>query len=70
LQAPTYRALLEQACREVLMETLTITLALAGEPPKSERSAAPATSGGGSLATALKHFPGSTVRKVDFNDRR
>jgi len=69
LQAPTYRALLEQACREVLGESLTISLALAGQAPKADQSGA-AAAAGGSLAAALKHFPGSTVRKVDFNDRR
>jgi DNA polymerase-3 subunit gamma/tau len=70
LQAPAYRALLEQACREVLGENLTFSLALAGQAPKADQSGAAPATAGGSLAAALKHFPGSTVRKVDFNDRR
>jgi DNA polymerase-3 subunit gamma/tau len=71
LQAPTYRALLEQACREVLGESLPIKLAMAGQAHKGDSSGTAANAAaGGSLAAALKHFPGSTVRKVDFNDRR
>jgi DNA polymerase-3 subunit gamma/tau len=70
LQAPANRAFLEQACREVLGESVTINLALAGQAPKTERSGVAPAPAGGSLAAALKHFPGSTVRKVDFNDRR
>jgi len=71
LREPQYRSLLEQACRSVLGEGIAVDLRPAGRAaPAAEAGAPEPLVGGGALAAALKHFPGSTVRKVEFRDRR
>ncbi len=65
LKLPANLVILEQACREVLGGGYKVNLVLAGEaaaePPPDE--GAPSA-----LGMALKHFPGSVVRKVDFHE--
>ncbi len=69
LREPQYRALLEEACGAVLGEGIAVDLQPAGRaaPPSDDGGPGPAA-GGGALAAVLKHFPGSTVRKVEFLD--
>lgn len=68
LSSPANRELMQQALREVTGEPLAVTLVLAGAAPAPPDGGG--GRGGGGLAAALKHFPGSTVRKVDFLDPR
>ena len=71
LREPQYRLLLEQACRSVLGEGSSVDLRPAGgAAPAPEDGGGARQVGGGALAAALKHFPGSTVRKVELRDRR
>ena len=71
LREPQYRSLLEQACRSVLGEGISVDLRPTGQgQPAPEDGGGERLVGGGALAAALKHFPGSTVRKVEFRDRR
>ncbi|MHB1501631.1 MAG: hypothetical protein ACYCYK_10790, partial [Candidatus Dormibacteria bacterium] len=65
LQGAANRAILEGGCREVLGAELKLELVLLGE---AAQEPAPTAGEPSSLALALKHFPGSTVRKVDFHD--
>ncbi|MHB1527136.1 MAG: DNA polymerase III subunit gamma/tau [Candidatus Dormibacteria bacterium] len=69
LREPQYRALLEEACAAVLGEGIAVDLQPAGRAasPGDDGGPEPAA-GGGALAAVLKHFPGSTVRKVEFLD--
>ncbi|MHB8394840.1 MAG: DNA polymerase III subunit gamma/tau [Candidatus Dormibacteria bacterium] len=65
LKSPANLLILEQACRDILGGAFKVQLVLAGEespepPPDNEEPSA--------LGLAMKYFPGSTVRKVDFHE--
>ncbi len=65
LRAPANLAILAEACRELFSPQVDVELVLLGEaePKPAARQAEPSA-----LALALKHFPGSTVRKVEFHE--
>ncbi len=65
LQGAANRAILEGGCREVLGAEFKLELVLLGE---AAQEPAPVAGEPSSLGLALKQFPGSTVRKVDFHD--
>ena len=69
LNSPANRELLNQALRAAAGREIPVTLVLRGSAGPSPRSGG-GSRGGQGLAAALKHFPGSTVRKVDFLDPR
>jgi DNA polymerase-3 subunit gamma/tau len=69
LNSPANRELLNQALRAAAGREIPVTLVLRGAAVPSAGSGG-GSRGGQGLAAALKHFPGSTVRKVDFLDPR
>ncbi len=69
LNSPANRELLRQAVVAVAGREIPVTLVLRGSAAPSPGSGG-GSRGGQGLAAALKHFPGSTVRKVDFLDPR
>ena len=69
LNSAANRELLHRALAEVADKPVPVTLVLRGSPATSS-GVGGSGRGGQGLAAALKHFPGSTVRKVDFLDPR
>ncbi len=69
LNSPANRELLSQALQAAAGREIPVTLVLRGSAGPSP-GAGGGSRGGRGLAAALKHFPGSTVRKVDFLDPR
>jgi DNA polymerase-3 subunit gamma/tau len=69
LNSPANRELLSQALQTAAGREIPVTLVLRGSAGPTPGSGG-GSRGGQGLAAALKHFPGSTVRKVDFLDPR
>ncbi len=69
LTSPANRELLSQALKAAAGREIPVILVLRGSAGPSQGSGG-GSRGGQGLAAALKHFPGSTVRKVDFLDPR
>jgi DNA polymerase-3 subunit gamma/tau len=69
LNSPANRELLSQALQAAAGQEIPVTLVLRGSAAPSPGMGG-GSRGGQGLAAALKHFPGSTVRKVDFLDPR
>jgi len=74
LRTPANLAILAGACQELFSPPVQVQLVLLGEAePKPasrevEPKPAPREVEPSALALALKHFPGSTVRKVEFHE--